>query len=173
MKSSQLGLITAQQLARLGLTRFFSGGSGLNPLQQPAERATASSRGHGKATEGGPVEGLAWEIAETAQSCAYLAIELQVLASRSYGQVPTLPVWTYKPLLDSVTIFRGLLVSMHKRLVELNSAEESTAVCVITEDLAKEILSMWVADRAIISVECMTRPASPETPDTGTAGDTR
>jgi hypothetical protein len=171
--SSQQALTTAQQLARLGLTQFFSKGSGLTPSTEPAETETKSKHGPGGATEDGPVGALAWEIAATAQSCAYLAIELQVLASRSYGQAPTLPGWTYKPLSDSVVIFRTLLNSMHKRLVHLNSSGESNAVCVINEDLAEVILSMWVADRAITTVECMTSPEKAETSGTGTAGATR
>jgi hypothetical protein len=168
--SSQRGLTTAQQLARLGLTRFFSRGSGLTPSTQPAETGTRSRHGHGRATEDGPVAELAWVIAETAQSCAYLAIELQVLAGRSYDQAPTCPDSTYKRLSDSARIFRGLLTNMHERLVLINSEEESSAICVINEDLAEAILSMWVADNLITTVECMIRPEKAGTTDTDTAG---
>jgi hypothetical protein len=172
-KSSQRGLTTAQQLARLGLTRFFSRGSGLTPSTQPAETGTRSSHGHGRGTEAGPVAELAWVIAETAQSCAYLAIELQILAGRSYDQAPTCPDSTYKRLSDSARIFRGLLTNMHEKLVLVNSEAESSAICVINEDLAEAILSMWVADDLITTVECMTKPASQETPDTSAAGGTK
>jgi hypothetical protein len=172
VKSSQRGLITAQQLARLGLPRFFSRGSGLNHSTPYVETGTTSPHGPGKGIEAGPVEALAWEIAETAQSCAYLAIELQVLASRSHDQAPTLAGWTYRPLLDSVKIFRALLRNMHEKLVLINAEEDCSAVCVISEDLAEAILSMWAADSLITMVECMTRPANHETPDTGTAGGT-
>jgi hypothetical protein len=117
------------------------------------------------------VDLLAWEIAETAQSCAYLAIELQVWASRSYGQAQTSAGWTYRPLFDSVRIFRALLINMHKRFVEINGWEENNAVCVISEDLAEAILSTLVVDKATTLAECMTRPEKAETQDTGTAGD--
>jgi hypothetical protein len=173
VKSSHRGLTTAQQLARLGLSRFFSRGSGLNASTEPAATATKSRHGPGRATEDGPVAELAWEIAETAQSCAYLAIELQVLASRSYGRVPTCPDLTYKQLSDLTRIFRALLTNMHEKLVLLNSEEASSAVCVINEDLAEAIVYTLAADKAITTVECMTRPASQGTPDTGTVGATR
>lgn len=170
-KSSQQGLTTAQQLARLGLTKFFSRGSGLTPSMEHGGMGTMSNHGPGKGTKAGPVGELAWEIAQTAQSCAYLAIELQVLASRSYAQGPTLPESTYSQLSSSVGIFRGLLTNMHKKLSVLNKKEDNNAVCVISGDLAEAILSMWAADNLTTTVECMTKPASQETPDIDTAGD--
>jgi hypothetical protein len=135
--------------------------------------ATRSKHGPGRGTEDGPVAALAWEIAETAQSCAYLAIELQILACGSYDQEPTLPESTYRRLSYSVEIFRALLRNMHMRLSQINSEEGNNAVCVISEDLAEAILSMWAADNLTTTVECMTRPESQETTDTDTAGDTR
>jgi hypothetical protein len=172
-RSSARALTTAQQLARLKLSRFFSEGSGLTASTRPDETATSSSRGGGAATGDGPVVALAWEIAQTAQFCAYLAIELQVWAEKYAGRESISADSTYRRLSDSLGIFRGLLNNMQVKFSKLNKEEGNTYVCAISEPLVEAILSMWAADNLTTLVECMTSTERAETLGTSDAGDTK
>lgn len=171
--SSQQALITALQLARLKLTGFFSEGSGLTPSMPPDERGTQSNPGNGAATKDGPAVELAWEIAQTAQFCAYLAIELQVWAQRCSDQEPTLADSTYNRLCGSVGIFRTLVSSMYTRFSKINKEADVNSVCCISEGLAEAILSTWAQGNPITTVVSMTSTESQETSSTDHAGDTR
>jgi hypothetical protein len=172
-KSSQPAWTTAQQLARLKLSRFFSEGTGLMPSTRPEGMEIRSDLGSGEATTDGPVVGLAWEVAQTAQSCAYLAVELQVWAEKYADRAPISADSTYRRLSDLIGIFRGLLHSMLGKFSTLNKEEGNRYVCVISERLAEEILSMWAADNLIMLAECMTSNAKAETSNTADAGGTK
>lgn len=171
--SSRQGLTISQQLARLGLNRFYSRGSGLNHSTPPGETGTMFGRGPGKATEDAPGAELAWEIALTAQSCASLAVELQIWAQKSVDREPISRDSICKQLSSSVGIFRALLTNMHKKFLQLNAKEENNDICVINGDLAEAILSMWAAGNLTTLVECMTSTEKPKTSDTETAGGTK
>lgn len=171
-RSSAQALTIAQQLARLRLGRFFYEGTGLTNSNELELKGIKSSPGAGGATGGGQAAELAWEVAMTAQYCAYLAIELQVWAQRFVDQRPTSPDSTYRRLSSSAGIFRALLANMHKKFSALNKKEENNEICVISEDLAEAILSMWAQDNLTITVECMTSIESQGTSNTNTVGDT-
>lgn len=173
VNSSALGLITSQQLAALRLSAFFSEASGLTPFTRRAPMATEPSLGDGTATEDGSLVGLAWEIATMAQSCAYLAIELQVWAERFCDLESTLPGLTYSQLSASTAMLRALLTHMQEKFSEHNKEEGNVSVSVISGGLAEAILSCWEADNRTITVAVTTRAESQETNDTGTAGDMR
>lgn len=172
-RSSLQALITAQQLARLKLTRFFSEGSGLTASMPLGETGMKWRPGAGEGTEVGPVVELAWEIALTAQSCACLAIELQVWAEKYADRGSISADSTYKRLYSSLGILRGLLNNMRTKCKRLNETEGNTYVSVISEPLVEEILSMWAADNLITLVECMTSSERAETQGMNDAGDTK
>jgi hypothetical protein len=172
-ESSAQALTTAQQLARLKLSRFFSEGSGLTPSTRPEGMETRSDLGPGEATTDGRVVELAWEVAQTAQSCAYLAIELQVWAERYAGREQISADSIYKRLCSSLGIFRGLLHNMQTKYSRINKEEGNTYVCVISEHLVEEILSMWAADNLTMLAECMTSKERVERSNTADAGGTK
>jgi hypothetical protein len=145
----------------------------MRSLERRVEMATKSSRGEPTDTEGIGAAALAWEMALSAQSCAYLAEEAQIWAQKSVDRTLALPESTYRQLLDSLGTFRLLLDTMHRRLRELNEKEENNAISVWNGDLDEEIRFMLGHGLAIITVECMTSTEKAETSSTADAGDTK
>jgi len=166
-------LITAQQLAALRLHRFYYAASGTTPSTPRDGKATMSDPGAVTDTRDGRVVALAWALAETAQSCAYLAEELQIAAGNSSVQTLTCHEWTYRRLLDSIEIFRALLDTMRAKYRDTNEKGLPSALPVLNARMAEETRSMLAHGSAITTVECMTSSERVETSSTETAGDTR
>lgn len=132
-----------------------------------------SNRGAATDTRDGRAEELPWELAMTAQSCAYLAEELQIAAGTSYGRTLTCHDSTYRRLLDSVEIFRALLDDMRQKFKETNVKADLSVIHVLNARLAEEIRCTLVQGSATTTVECMTSTESRETSNSETVGDTR
>jgi hypothetical protein len=116
---------------------------------------------------------LAWGLALTAQSCAYLAIELQVFAEKLSVSQITCPESTYNALFDSVEMFRALLDCMVKNYAECNDSSNEGLVPVFSIPMAGAIRSILALDPATTSGESTISTASRTTKDTEDAGDTR
>jgi len=169
--SRRQDLITAQQLARLSLHRFYCAASGLKNSTLREGGARMSDAGPAMGTRGGKAGVLAWAIAQTAQSCAYLAGELQVAAEKYSLQTLDCHESTYRQLLDSIAIFQALLDVMRAKYRHLSVEEDFDVLPVLSVRLAEEIRSSLAHGLAITMVECMTSTESQETSSTESVGD--
>lgn len=113
--------------------------------------ATPSELGQPMDTVEWSAEALAWLLAMQAQSCAYLALELQRFAEELSTLQITCPESTYKRLLDSTEIFTRLLDSMRQSYAENNSHEKDNSIPVLSEHLVGAIRSMLAPDRVTTS----------------------
>jgi hypothetical protein len=93
-------------------------------------------------------EELAWAVALEAQSCAYLALELQALAQILSEQLITCPESTYRQLLDSHETFRGLLECMTASTRESIANGSDHTMPALSLRMVGEIRAMLALDRA-------------------------
>lgn len=171
--SSELALTTSLSQHKLGLTRLVSGKSGSCWSARPEERVTSSEISQPGDTEDTPALALGWALAMQAQSCAYLALDLQAFAEiLSVSQIMC-PESTYKRLLDSTETFTRLLDSMRQSYGENSQVENENSVPVLSERLVVAIRSMLDREQVTITVgsTISTERASPI--HTKNAGDTR
>lgn len=169
----QLRLTTSLQLARLSLGRILSSGSGLCLKRSRDGMATSDGRGDSTATSELRAEELAWEFATMAQSCAYLATELQVLAERLLVSRATCPGWTFSALFDSTGIARHLIENMRRSFAATNAEEDLQELPVLSTELVAAIRSSLARGQAITTVGYTTSGESQETSSIDTAGDMR
>jgi hypothetical protein len=93
-------------------------------------------------------EALAWEVALTAQSSAYLALELQVLAQRLSEMLIRSPESTYNQLYDSYATLRALLDTMTESLRETNGNGSDGSIPLLSSRMVAEIRSTLAQDTA-------------------------
>jgi len=171
--SQAQALITSQQLARLRLHRFFSDPLGKPLSEMQGGMVRESSVGQPTDTKEMPADTLAWALANTAQCCAYLAASLQCMAEKCANMQIESQESTYKRLLDSIGMLRGLLDAMRRRLDEESSKGHGIGLPVLSDHLAEEIRSLLARDQAITMGVYMTSIKSRKTTDTPGAGDTK
>jgi hypothetical protein len=173
MASSQTqGLTTAQQLARLRWDNVDSKRLVKALSERRDEMATVSEPGVDSATRGLRAKGLAWELALAAQSCAYLAIELQLLAEKLAGSRIACRESTFKSLLDSAETFRAWLDIMQQRCKLTSEQDDVGWLLELSEPLGAATPSISARVQADTSDECTTSTERVETSPTGDAGDT-
>lgn len=115
---------------------------------------------------------LAWGLAMTAQSCAYLALELQMFADRLSQWQITSPELIYKRLLDSDATFRRLLDIMRQSYAESNADESGQYLPVLNEHLVEEIRYTLDLELATTSGGYTTNTRRAKTMRTENVGDT-
>lgn len=171
--SPQRALITSLHQHRLGLTSLLSSRPVRLLSGKQEEMATSSELSQPTDIEERPVEALAWALAMQAQSCAYLALELQQFADELLMSRITCQESTYKRLLDSAEIFTRLLDIMRRSYAENNSHENDSSIPVLRERLVEAIRSTLDQDRATITVGSTINTERADRLSTKNAGDTR
>lgn len=168
--SRQQQLTTSQQLARLSLGRILSSDlvESLRTLRE--EMATEGNRGVGTATWDRRAVELAWVLAMMAQSCAYLATELQVSAGRLSTSQITCRESTYNALLDSTGIALALIDSMRQSFAVTNEAADLHELPVLSMDLVQAIRWSLAQDPATTTAEYTTSGERAETSHIDTVG---
>jgi hypothetical protein len=171
--SAMQALITSLQVHRLGLTSLLSPKSVKRPSGTREEMAMSSGRGGRTDTSGGSAEELGWLLAMQAQSCAYLALELQKFAEELSTSRITCPESTYKRLYFSIEIFTRLLDSMRQSYAESNSHEIENSIPVLSERLVAEIHSMWARGQVTTTGESTTSTEKVSQTTSRECGDTK
>lgn len=115
----------------------------------------------------------AWELAQTAQSCAYLAESLQCMAEISAASAIESPDSTFSRLLDSIATFRALLAVMQAKLELGSRGEDEIPLPVLSDHLVAEIRLQLAHGVAITTGAYMISTKSLERTDTEDVGDTR
>jgi hypothetical protein len=100
---------------------------------------------------GWSAEELGWVIALEAQSCAYLALELQALAQRLSETQITCPESTYRRLYDSHAMFRRLVEFMQQSFRDSNANGNDGSLPVLSARMVQEIRSMLAQETATTS----------------------
>lgn len=169
--SHRLDLITSQQLAKLRLHRFFSDRQERFLSEMQEGMGIKSSGGQPTDTTARQAITWAWELAHTAQSCAYLAESLQCMAERSASMQIESPEWTFRRLLDSIVTLRALLAVMCAKLELGLKMEDEISLPVLSEHLVAEIRLQLAQGQAITTGAYMTSTKSQRMTDTPSAGD--
>jgi hypothetical protein len=168
---SEQPLIISRQLAQLGL-QTLSLSTLVSSLSETRNKL-AIEREHGQPSdiEEWPAVQLAWAAAMQAQSCAYLAAELQVFAERLSGSQITCRESTYNALYDSLETFRRLLDVMVQSYRESNANMQEGLLPVLSTPLVEAIRSTLGLDPATITAEYTTRIGRAKTRSTDAVGD--
>lgn len=169
----QRRLITSLQLARLSLARILYSASGLSLKGLRDGMATSDGLGDSTDMSERRVAELAWELAMMAQSCAYLATELQVSAERLLVSQITCPESTFSALFSSAGIARHLIENMRQSFAATNAEEDLQELPVLSTELVAAIRSSLARGQAITTVGYTTSGESQETSSIDTAGDMR
>lgn len=157
MEPSQMQVATiSRQLARISLNRNSSNNSGIGFSMMQDEKATSSTVEQPGDTRSYMLEASAWDYALTAQSCAYLALELQAFAERLRLSRITCRESTYRQLSDSIATFRRLLEDMSKSYAEYNASEDGHSIPVLSSRVVEAIRSTLAAGEAPTSGESIT-----------------
>jgi|SRR5882724_1377933 len=174
MESSQVqALIMSQQLANLRLDGWRSESSADHSSTRRGRMATSTGAGSGSATSEQLREELAWEIAMTAQSCVYLAEQLQIFAEKSWGLPSQFPDSTYRLQLDSARTLHSLLLRMLWNYEDSIRDGYVNRLPRLSTVLVREIRSILAVGQAITSDECTINTESPKTNAIEDAGDTK
>lgn len=137
--SSEQALITSLHQHRLGLTSLLSSPSAKRVSEMREEMETPCELSQPTDTAARPAVVLAWALAMQAQSCAYLALELQEFAEQLLTSQIMCQESTYRRLSDSIEIFTRLLESMRRSYAENNSHETDNSMPVLSEHLVEVI----------------------------------
>lgn len=149
MEPSQVqAAIISRQLVRISLNRNPSSNSDTDFSTMRDEMATDSTAEQPMDSRSYMLEASAWEYALTAQSCAYLALELQACAEKLSKSRITCRESTYKQLLDSIVIFRRLLEDMSKSYADFNGNEDGHYIPVLSSHVVAAIRSTLAAEGA-------------------------
>lgn len=148
VSSSEQQWITSLLQARLGCMNVASTTSVRRFSSRQLEMANVSDVGQPGDMREWRAEELAWAVALEAQSCAYLALELQALAQRFSEMRITCPESTYKRLLDSHETFRDLLDIMVRSFRETNENGSEGLLPALSERMVAEIRSMLAQEVA-------------------------
>lgn len=172
-RSSEQTWITSLLQARLGCMNVASTISARKFSSRQLEMAGLNDVGQpGDMTEW-RAEALAWAVALEAQSCAYLALELQALAQR-FSETPiTCPEWTYRRLLDSHETFKALLDIMVQSFRDTNANGSDGSLPALSERMVQEIRYMLAQDPATTSGGCTTSIGRVNERNTSDVGDTK
>lgn len=154
--SRQQQLTTSQQLARLSLGRILSSDLVESLQTLRGEMATGANPGVNTATWDKRAVELAWVLAMMAQSCAYLATELQVSAGRLSTSQITCPESTYNALFYSTGTALRLIDSMKQSFAVTNERAEARELPVLSTDLVEAIRWSLVHDPVTITAEYTT-----------------
>lgn len=171
MESSQArALIISQQLANLRLHRVFSRNRAAIIAYERNKEAMMRGLGQPSDTQAWSAVALAWELAIAAQSCAYLAEQLQII-SEKLAQLPIVsPESTYSQLFGSVETMQRLLGTMLRSFVEANAKEPVSSLPTFSGTLEEEIRLQLDRDAAIIMAAFTTSIASQEKTSIDDAG---
>jgi hypothetical protein len=156
------GLIISQQLAKLRSGELGSVKLGDHSSTKREQMATSTEGGNGSITSERLQAELAWEIAETAQSCVYLAEQLQLFAERYLQSQTTCPESICKLQLDSAMTLHDLLRTMRRSFEDGIVKESVTRVPRISMDLVVEIRLRLAQGRVTTMDECMINTESQE-----------
>lgn len=169
---SEQPLIISRQLAQLGLQTLTL--STLVSSLSETQNKLAIEREHGQPSdiEEWPAVELAWAAAMQAQSCAYLAEELQIFAERLLGSQITCPESTYNALYDSIETFRHLLDVMVQSYRESNANMQEGLLPVLSTPMVEAIRSTLGPDRATITGASMIKRGRASRQSSDGAGDT-
>lgn len=171
--SSERALITSLHQHRLGLTSSPYSPSERRASEMREEMATFSEVGQPTDTGAWPAVALAWRLAMQAQSCAYLALELQQFAEELSTLQIMCPESIYKRLLDSTEIFTRLLDNMRQSYAENNSHEIDNSIPVLSVPLVEAIHSTLDRVPVTTMVESTINTEKASQMHTQDAGDTR
>jgi hypothetical protein len=140
MESSRTrDLTTSQQLANLRLHRFFYGDWARRFSEMQDEKARESSPSQPTDTAVYKLARLGWQLAMQAQSCAYLAESLQLLAEKfSESQIECREL-TYNQLCSSIETSRVLLATMLERFEGMSDKEDVTELLALSAALDEAI----------------------------------
>lgn len=170
--SAEQGLITSLHQHRLGLTSLTSSPSVKRVSERRSEMAMSSDCGQPTDTVVRPAEELGWLLAMQAQSCAYLALELQRFAEELSTLRITCPESTYRRLYVSIEMFSRLLDNMRQSYAENNSHEIESSIPVLSARLVEAIHStlaqesVTITDGSTISTERANQMTTPNVGDT-------
>ena len=167
------GLIISQHLAKLRLDRLNSVGSADPSSTKQEQMAISIGAGVGSITRERLQEELAWELAELAQSCVYLAEELQVFAEKFLASPILCPVSTFRLQLDSAMTLHDLLRGIRRSYEDSISKENVIRAPRISMALVVEIRLRLDQGRAITTDACMINSESQKTNIIEGAGDTK
>lgn len=149
MEPSQMQVsIISRLLARISLDRNTSSSSATDLSTMQDGKATNSTVDQPGDTRSYMLEASAWEFALTAQSCAYLALELQAFAEKLSRSQITCRESTYRQLSDSIVTFRHLLEDMSKSYAEYNASEEGHYIPVLSSRVVEAIRCTLAAEEA-------------------------
>lgn len=154
--SAKRALITSLHQHRLGLTSLTSSTLVRRVSGTRDEMETPSEHGQQTDTSVKPAEELGWLLAMQAQSCAYLALELQKFAEELSTLQITCPESTYRRLYVSIEMFTRLLDNMRRSYAENNSHEIESSIPVLSARMVEAIHSMLVQDQVTTSEGCTT-----------------
>jgi hypothetical protein len=149
------GLIISRQLAKLRSGELGSAKSDDHSSMRQEPMAISIELGSGSTTSERLRVELAWEIAETAQSCVYLAEQLQLFAERYLQSQTTFPESICRLQLDSAMTLHALLRTMRRSFAEGIVKESVTRVPRISTGLVGEIRLRLAQDRVTTMDECM------------------
>jgi hypothetical protein len=166
------GLIISQQLAKLRSGELGSEKSGDHSSMKQEPMATNIEGGNGSITSERLRGELAWEIAETAQSCVYLAEQLQLFAERYLQSRITFPESTCRLQLDSAMTLHDLLRTMLRSFEDGIVKESVTRVPRISMGLVVEIRLRLAQGRVITTDECTINTENQEMNTIDDVGDT-
>jgi hypothetical protein len=171
--SSERALIISLHQHRLGLESLLSSQSVRPPSEMQNEMETSSDHSAPTGTVERRAEALAWGLAMQAQSCAYLALELQQFAGELSTSRITCHELIYRRLLDSTEIFTRLLDSMRLSYAESNAHESDNSIPVLSARLVEAIRSTLVHDPATITDGSTISTERAGRTNTPNAGDTK
>lgn len=146
--SSEQALITSLHQHRLGLTSLTSSKLVRRVSGTRDEMETLSEHGQPTDTSVKPAVELGWLLAMQAQSCAYLALELQKFAEELSTLQITCPESTYRRLYVSIEMFTRLLDNMRQSYAANNSHEIDSSIPVLSARLVEAIHSMLAPEPA-------------------------
>lgn len=171
--SAEQALITSLHQHRLGLTSLISSPSVRRVSGTRGGMAMPSEHGEHMDIAAGAAAELGWLLAMQAQSCAYLALELQKFAEELSASRITCPELTYRRLYVSIETFTRLLENMRQSYVASNQHEIDNSIPVLSEHLVGAIRSMLAQDQATITGGSMTNTERASRKNTSDAGDTK
>jgi len=169
--SSEQALITSLQVGKLRHHRGASQRSADYSSMLQNEMGALLSRGEPTDTRESRALALGWQLAMAAQSCAYLADELQIFAERLSTMQITCPESTYRRLYDSGEMLLALLENMRQNYVESNAQESDQSLPVLSLDMAQVIRSTLAQERVTTMVASTINTDSREYRSIETAGD--
>lgn len=166
-------LTLSLQLASLGHHASFLQNTAVSLWRLQQRRATLRNLGPEWDTREFAPEMLAWEIAQTAQSCAALAKEMQMFAERLCDAQTISAGLTCRQLFVSAAILHDLLRLMLVRYRQALDTVNTNLVPCLSTHLAEEILSQLDHGQAITMVEYTINTESQEMSDTADVGGTK